>query len=74
VQDALEVTVVDAELVHVLERVADVVHARAALADALRNEAGAAMQIELAHVGRVRRVCEKGERAHLSTRGKPHLQ
>jgi hypothetical protein len=60
--------VAHAELVHVLERVLDVVDAGAALADALRHQARAAMQVELAHVRRVGGVGEKGERVHASAR------
>jgi hypothetical protein len=50
-----------AEIVHVIEGVADVVHAGAALADALRHEPGAPVQVELADVGRVGRIGEEGE-------------
>ena len=53
-----------ADLVHVVERVADVIHTGAALADALGDEPGAAMQVQFAHVGRVRRVGDEGERTH----------
>ena len=53
-----------ADLVHVIERVADVVDARAADAYALRHEPRAPVQIELAHVGRMRRVGDERERAH----------
>ena len=53
-----------AHLVHVLERVADVVDARAALADTLRDELRPAMEVELAHVRRVRRIGDEGERVH----------
>jgi hypothetical protein len=49
-QHALKMRIADAHFVHVLKRVADIVDARAALADALRHEARAAMQVELAHV------------------------
>ena len=53
-----------ADLVHVVERVADVVDAGTAHADALRHQARAAVQVELAHVGRVRRVGDEGQRLH----------
>ena len=64
--------VVDAELVHVVERVADVIDAGAALADALGDQARPAVEIELAHVGGMRRVGEKRERAHLSSAAELH--
>ena len=63
-QDALEVRVAHADLMHVVERVADVVDARAAHADALRDQARAAVQVELAHVCRMRGIGHEGERAH----------
>jgi len=44
-QDALEVRIAHADLVHVVERVADVVDARSPDADALRHEARAALQV-----------------------------
>lgn len=69
-QDALEVRIAHPDLVHVLERVADVIDARPAAADALRHESGAPMQIELAHIGRMRRIGDEGERAHLLPAGK----
>ena len=65
-EDALEVRIADAELAHVRERVADVVHSGAALADPLRHQARAAVEIELAHVGGMRGVGEEGERLHLA--------
>ena len=49
-EDALEVRIAHADFMHMVERVADVVDAGAADADALRHEARAAMQIELAHI------------------------
>jgi hypothetical protein len=64
VQDALEVRVAHADVVHVVERIADVIDARAANADALRDEPRAAVQIELAHVRRMPRVGDECERAH----------
>jgi len=63
-QDALEVRVAHADVVHVVERVADVVDARPAHADALRDESRAPVQIELAHVSGVGGVGDEGERAH----------
>ena len=56
--------IMHAHLVHVVERVADVVDAGPANADSLRHQAGAAVQVELAHVGRMRGVGDEGERAH----------
>jgi predicted ATPase len=67
VQDALQVRVAHADVVHVLERVADVVDARPAHADALRDEARAAMQVELAHVGWMRGVGDECERLDLAS-------
>ena len=55
-----------ADLVHVLERVADVVDARAARADSLRHQARASVQAELAHVRRMRRIGDERERADCS--------
>jgi hypothetical protein len=66
------VWIAHAHLVHVLERVADIVDARAALADALRHESRAAMQVELAHVGRVIGIGDECERAHLAAVGQGH--
>ena len=53
-----------ADLVHVVEGLADVVDARAARADSLRHEPGAPVQIELAYIRGVRGVGDEGERAH----------
>lgn len=65
-EDAFEVRIAHADLLHVVERVADVVDACAALADALRDEARAPVQVQLADVGRVLRVGEEGEGAHMA--------
>lgn len=65
-QDALEVRIAHAQLAHLSKRVPDVIHAMAALADALRDQPGAPMQVELLDVGRMRGVGQKGEGAHLS--------
>jgi hypothetical protein len=62
VQDALEVRVAHADVVHVIERVADVVDAQAADTDALRDEPRAAVQVELAHIGGVRGIGDERER------------
>jgi Flp pilus assembly protein TadB len=66
-QNPFEMRVADAELAHVLQRIADVVDRGAALSDALRDEARAPVQVELVHVGRMRRVGEKRERADLAS-------
>jgi hypothetical protein len=55
--------VAHADLVHVVEGIADVIDARPPLADALRDEPGAAMQVELANVSRVGGIGDEGERA-----------
>ena len=64
VQDAFEVRVAHADLVHVIERLADVVDAGSARADTLRDEACAAVQVELADVGGMRGIGDEGERAN----------
>jgi len=71
VHHALEVRIAHADALHVRERVADVVDARTALADPLRDEAGAAVQVELAHEGRMGWVGQEGERAHGAAVAKP---
>ena len=53
-----------ADVVHVVERVADIVDARAARTDALRDQARPPMQVELAHVRRMGRIGDESERAH----------
>ena len=53
-----------ADRVHVVEGIADVVDAVPAHADALRDEPRSAVQVELAHVGRMGRVGDEGQRAH----------
>jgi len=63
-QDALEVRIAHPDVVHVIERIADVVDARSADADSLRHQPRAPVQIELAHVGRVRRIGDERERPH----------
>src|SRR5687768_3589838 len=63
-QDALEMRIAHADLVHVVDGVLDVVDAVAALADALRHQARPAVQVELAHEGRMRRVGEEREGHH----------
>jgi hypothetical protein len=45
---------------HVVQGVADVVHARPALADALRDQAGAAVQVQLPYVRGVARIRDEG--------------
>ena len=71
-EDALEVRVAHPDLVHVLERLADVVDARTARADSLRHQPRAAMQVELADVGRMRGIGDEGERAHGAPAAQPH--
>ena len=53
-----------AHLVHMVERVADVIDAGAASADSLRDETRAPVQVELAHVSGVRRIGDERKRAH----------
>ena len=71
-QDALEVRVAHADRVHVIECVADVVDARPADADALRHQPRAAVQVELAHVGRVRRIGDESQGLHFTACGQAH--
>ena len=66
--------VAHSELVHVRERISDVVDRGTALADSLRDEARAAVQIELAHICGMRGVCEKRERADLPSPRDLHLE
>ena len=77
-QDALEVRIAHADLVHVLERIADVVDAGPAAADALRHEPRPAVQIELPHIRGVPRIGDEGKRAHFlpvreANRNEPRL-
>jgi len=58
------VRIAHADVMHVVQRVADVVDARPADADALGHEACAPVQIELAHVGRMSRVRDERQRPH----------
>jgi len=58
-----------AELVHVLERVPDVVRATAALAHALRHQLGAAVQVEFARVLRVAGIGDEGQRTDAPAAG-----
>jgi hypothetical protein len=60
-QDPLEMRVAHADGRHVVERIADVLDARPAYADALRDEPRTPVQIELAHVRRMFRVGKEGE-------------
>ena len=62
IEHALEMRVAHADAVHVLERVADVIHASSALAYPLGDEACASVQIELSHVRRVAPIRHEGER------------
>jgi hypothetical protein len=63
-KDALEMWIAHADIVHVIKGVADVIDARTAHADALRHQACTAVQVELAHIGRVRGIGDEGEGAH----------
>jgi hypothetical protein len=64
VEDALEVRIAHPDVVHMVERLADVVDARAARADSLRHQPRAAVQVELADIGGVAGIGDEGERAH----------
>jgi hypothetical protein len=66
VEDALEMRIAHADLVHVVERIADVVDAWTARADSLGDQARAPVQVELAHVRRMRRIGDERKRAHCS--------
>ena len=55
-----------ADLMHVVERIADVVDAWTARADSLGHQARAPVQVELAHVRRMRGIGDEGKRAHCS--------
>ena len=65
-EDALEMRIVHADIVHVVERIADVVDARSADSDALRHQARTAVQVELTDVGRMRGVRDESKRAYLA--------
>lgn len=58
--------IVHADIVHVVERIADVVDARSADSDALRHQARTAVQVELTNVRRVRGIRDESERANLA--------
>lgn len=53
-----------ADLVHVIERFADVVDARPARTDPLCDQPRAAVQVELADIGGMAGIGDEGERAH----------
>ncbi len=61
-----------ADLVHVVERVANVVDARTARADSLRDQARAAVQVEFAHIGRVHRVGDERQGTDFLAGGETH--
>ena len=61
-----------ADLVHVGEGVAYVIHAWAARADSLRHQARAPVQVELAHIGGMQRVGYESERAYFLARREAH--
>lgn len=60
-QDPLEVRITHADLVHVVEGVADVIDTRPALADALGDEARPAMQVELPNIAGMVGIGDEGE-------------
>jgi methyl coenzyme M reductase subunit D len=64
--------VAHADLLHVIERLLDVVDAGPARADALRHQARAAVQVELAHVGWMLGIGDEGERLDPASRIKAH--
>jgi hypothetical protein len=66
VEDALKMRIAHADIVHVVERVANIVDARSADSDALRHQARTAVQVELTDVRRVRGVRDESERANLA--------
>src|SRR3954468_24927198 len=59
-------------IVHVLDGVADVVDAVAALTDALRHHARAPVQVEFAHEAGMGRVGKKGEGTDTSAAARVH--
>ena len=61
-----------ADVLHVVERLADVVDARPACADALRDEPRTAVQVQLADVSRVRRIGDEGQCADHAPARQPH--
>jgi hypothetical protein len=65
-QDAVQVRIAHAELVHVGERIGQVIDVAAALADALRDEFGGALHVEIAGELSVAGVGDKGEAADLA--------
>src|SRR4029077_3530471 len=71
-EHALEVRVAYADVVHVRERLADVVDVRPALADSLRDEPRSSMEVELAHIRRMVRVRDEGERLHAAAARQCH--
>ena len=71
-EHVLEVRIAHADLVHVLEGVANVIHARPALANPLRHQARAPVQVELAHVRGVSRIGDKSERLYPAAAAQPH--
>jgi len=65
------VRVAHAHLVHVVERVLDVVDAGPAHADTLRHELRAAVQVELVDIGGMRRVGDERQRSDGSAAAQP---
>ena len=68
-QDAFEMWIAHANLVHMVEGVPDVIDTWPALADALGDEARPAIQVELANVGGMTRIGDKRERPDLPASG-----
>jgi hypothetical protein len=60
------------DVVHVVERLGDVIDARTARADSLRHQARAAVEIELADIRRMGGIGDEGERAHGAPAAQPH--
>jgi hypothetical protein len=73
-QDVLEVRVVHADRMHVIERIADVVDAQTALADPLRDQPGATVQIKLAYICRMRGIGQKGECPYVAAGTQLHFK
>jgi len=71
-QDAVEVRIAHAELVHVGERVAQVIDIAAALADALRDERRGARHVEVAGELPVPGVGDESEGADLAAAADAH--
>jgi hypothetical protein len=71
-QDAIQVRVAHAELVHVGQRIAQVIDVAAALADTLCDEHGGAVHIEIPGELSVPGVSDEGEGADLAAAADAH--